>query len=263
MSEVTKLLLCAVTFLTVFAILRWCSRSWGAGKTLAKNKALYSGKMEYVEVSPSDFPWVDASFYGGVSASMTDAGFRFVGDFESLRASRQYPHMRTFLRWFIGDADATMAACYHVKIRGLMRAFALFRLIPKHMRIVDFESEFTDHTFLVTNNAGGLNVFTDCPEITMNQLAVGTSLDRLLVEHRQGIERIVAHHGVEPIRMRTKKDMQASQDRMHSLKSAQRKRAGYVTREQFEEMAGGELSGSQQKFVREFEKAREEDHTDQ
>lgn len=261
MSEITGILLRIVTFLALFVILRHWFRRRAARKALVKSKAMFSGRMEFTEVSPSDFPWVDASFYDEVSARMADAGFRFVGDFESLTASRQYPGLRTFLRCFIGDGDATMAACYHVKSRGLMRVFTLCRLVPKHMRIIDFESEFTDHTFLTTSNSGGLNVFTDCPVITANQLAVGTPLDRLLAEHRQRIERILADRGVEPIRLRTKEDMLASQDRRHALQSAQRKRAGYVTRKQFEGIVGGELSGSQQKFVREFEKARDEDDT--
>ena len=144
MSEITKLLISAVIFLTVFVFLTYWLRRREARKALAKSKAMFSGKLEFTEVSPRDFPWLDTSFYDKVSARMTDAGFRFVGDFESLSASRQYPKLRTFIRCFIGEAGTTTAACYHVKGRGQVGAFGLGLLFGNHIRIVEFESEFTD-----------------------------------------------------------------------------------------------------------------------
>ncbi len=239
---------------------RWHTKT-GAKKQLTRQKTIYSGKMKYAEVPPRDFPWLDEAFYDEVSKKMADAGFRHVGDFECLTLSRQFPSMRTFLRCFVGDAGAIMAAGYHVKVRGLMSVLALLRVIPKNMRTVEFESEFDDRTFLSTNNCAGLNAFTDDPGITIEQLDPSTPLEQLLSRHRERLKRIVEERKVQPVRFATRDDVLAAQDRMHELRSGHRKRTGYVTRDQFEAMAGGKLSHAQREFVDEFEKARNDNQT--
>jgi hypothetical protein len=262
MPPLNHVLLALVVFLLVLPIIaRWRTRR-RAKKTLTQQKAIYSGEMEFADASPRDFPWLDESFYDDVSDMMRHSGFRFIADLECVTATRQFPGMRTFLRCFIGDADTTAAATYHVRLRGKLRILALLGAIPKEIRAIEFETEFTDRTFLCTNNLAGRNPFADCPAITSNQLDYNTPFDELLAKHRETFAEILATRGVEPICIHSRQDALASQSRMHAIKSAHRKQVGYVTPQQFEQLAGHELTPPQQDFVREFEKLRDRDESE-
>jgi hypothetical protein len=258
MPELDRLLAVVLILLVVLSFVwRWWMRR-GARKILNQQKAIYSGTLEYADTSPRDFPWLDAAFYDDASSKMAQAGFRCVGDFECLTISKQFPNMRTFLRCFVGDAGTTMAAAYHVKMRGVMRLFALLRVVAKDIYTIEFESEFSDHTFLTTNNCAGLNPFVDYPGITTHQHSPSTPFEELLADHRKEVQHIVSQREVTPVRVATKQDLLASQDRMHALKSAGAKGRGYVTQDQFEAMAGGKLSDGQRSFVEEFRALRDE-----
>ncbi|MBN1346397.1 MAG: hypothetical protein JXQ73_27160 [Phycisphaerae bacterium] len=258
MREITHLLTIAFIALVVLSFVwQWWMRR-GARKMLDQQKAIYSGTLEYADASPHDFPWVDTFFYDDVSARMAQAGFRYVGDIQCVTANKQYPSMRTFLRCFIGGGGTTMAAAYHVKMRGALRLLALLRVVAKDIRAVEFESEFTDHTFLTTSNLAGLNPFTSYAGITTHQHPPGTPLEELLADHREAVRDIVAQREVTPVRVSTKKEMLASQDRMHVLKSSHAKSHGYVSRDQFEAIAGRKLSKGQRRFVETFEALRDE-----
>ena len=126
---IVETLLYIVVVTVLWLLVRWLTRR-AAGSLLTKQRAIYSGKMEFAKVAPRDFPWLDQSFYDEVSKKMANAGFRRVGDFEYLTLSRQWPSMRTFLRRFVGDAGAIMAAGYHIKVRGVMGVSALLRGLP-------------------------------------------------------------------------------------------------------------------------------------
>ncbi|MCH8966439.1 MAG: hypothetical protein IID43_02070 [Planctomycetes bacterium] len=161
------------------------------------------------------------------------------------------------LRCFIENTGTTIGAAYHVKMKGAMGLLALLRVIPRNMRIVDFETEFTDGTFLNTNNCLGLNPTATCPEIASNQFDPNTSLEELLSFHRQELRKIITERSLEPVLLATIGDLLACQDRMHTLQSEYKKARGYVTPDEFERIAGKKLSRDQNEFVKEFERIRD------
>ncbi len=256
---VTDILFYSVIIFAILAVAAHLHTRWSARKILNQQKAIYSGKMEYANASPDSFPWLDRSFYEDVTRKMLDAGYRNVGDFECLTASRQFPSMRTFVRSFTGDSGTTMSACFHVKMRGFMGFFALLGVIPKNLRTIEFETEFSDNTFLSTSNSLGLNAFTDFPGIVIQQLPPDASYEQILARHREKLRELVEVIKLQPVIVASAEEILASQDRMHELKSRHREKTGYVTREQFKTMAGGKLSDAQNELVDEFERAREED----
>lgn len=261
MSELSGILWLAVAFILLFlfpVLLRWHTKR-GAKRILDQQKAIYSGTMEYAEVDPRSFPWLDMSFYEDFASRMAAEGFRFIGDFECVTVSRKFPNMRSCMRCLVGDDGTTMAAGYHINVRGMIGILGLLRIIPKHMRSYDFESEFDDHTFLCTNNCAGLNALSPCPGITTEQLDPATPLEELLTRHRELRRGIVAERQVRALRFATKAELLASQDRMHKLKSDHRQSVGYVTRDEFAAMAGGALSEPQHQFVDDFEDACDND----
>lgn len=250
----------AAALVALLLLARW-NRKRSAQKLLTQQKSLYSGKMEHAEVHPKDFPWLDESFYDDVSRRMAYARFRCVGDFECLTISRLFPSMRTFSRSFVGHAGTIKAGACHVKTRRLMSVSSVLHFIPKNIQILEFGSEFDDHTFLITHNCADLDSCPECPGITAEQLDPSTPLEQLLSHHRKRLQSIMEERKVQPIRFSTKDDIFASQDRMHELKSRHTRRIGYVTRDQFEAIAGGKLSSGQREFVDDFEKARDDSQT--
>jgi hypothetical protein len=262
MSEFKIILCFIIASLLIIKFLASWQIKRSAKKSLEQQKVIYSGKMEYADASPRDFPWLDESFYSEVSQKMSEVGFRHIGDFECLTLSKQFPSMRTFIRRFIGDMGTTVGEAYHVKILGLMRIFVLLKIIPRNIRTIEFLSEFTDYTFLTTSNNAGFNLFSDFPGIISNQLAPSTPFDKLLSTHLEKLERVVKENNVKPVCFGNREDVLASGDRMQMLKSAHKKRTGYISREHFEQIAGDKSSVLQNEYMREFEKARDQNNID-
>jgi hypothetical protein len=252
-----KILILLGLFVVVRSILRRWQVRRGARRILEQQIAIYSGKMEFAEVSPRDFPWLNEAFYEEASMKMAGAGFQCIGDFECLTNSKQFPNMRTFLRCFISGDGSIMAAAYHVKMLGMMGLLAMLGIIRRNIFAIEFETEFADETFLGTNNLAKLNVFTDYPGLTLHQYEPGTDFEELLAHHRGELRRIVQERNLEPLRLESKQDVLESQDRLHALKSEHSKRRGYVSRQEFEELAGKELKGAQLELVEEFETLRD------
>jgi hypothetical protein len=249
-------------YFTIITAVLWLFTRWNlkrlARKTYSQQKAIYSGAMEYADANPNDFNWLDLAFYDDVTAKFSHLSFRHVGDVECVTATRQYPGMRTFMRVFVGDGGNSMAACYHVKMRGMFGILSLFGVIPRNMRVVEFESEFSDQTFLATTTAPK-KLIGDFPFLTHVCVDPNVSPAEMLARHREEMRRITNERGVQPVRLMSKADMLASQDRLQIMKSAHKKKVGYVTRDDFAGMAGGKLSTAQTKLVDEFERIRDTD----
>ncbi|GJM26233.1 MAG: hypothetical protein DHS20C16_26480 [Phycisphaerae bacterium] len=236
-----------------------------AKKILQEAKSLYSGELAFVDASPDEFRWLDRSFYDEATENMAKAGFRFVADVESLSMSRIYPNTRTFIRCFVSKDSTTTAAAYHVKIRGLtgilmglISRFSKSTSIGRNIKTIDIGTEYSNHTFLNTENTLGRPGITSCPEITKNRLPVDTSFEELLDTHRRMNAEIMLDHGVEPIRITSREDLLASQEREHALICAHKKRVGFVTSDQFKEIAGGKLASHQQMILQEIENMQNE-----
>lgn len=203
-----------------------------------KRKAFYSGPLEYDQVLPRDFPQLDQTWYDEVTSKLTHAAFRHVGDFENLTATRQFPHiLRNLHRFFISDDEVTMACACHIKVTDQSRDLALKGDIPTDRRLIDFETEFSDGTFLVTNNATA-RIMRMCPGIMQFQHPPDTPLEQLLNYHREQLKLILAGQGSEPIRIRSSDELLASQNRQHKVKSDYMRSCGCFSREELEAIAG-------------------------
>jgi hypothetical protein len=100
-------------------------------------------------VRPSDFPELDCEFYDRVRSSLEAHGFRFLGDRENITLSRIVPDSRTFIRTTVSADGSIVGGAYHLKVRRV-------RGIPVEKRTIEFETEFSDGTFLSTSNAGAI-----------------------------------------------------------------------------------------------------------
>ena len=230
-----------------------------AKRILSQQKAIYAGKMERVEVRPHDFPQLNLAYYDDASTNMSRAGFRWLGDYECLTVTRAFPNMRTFIRCFVGDDGTITVGVYHIRPRGWMRPLTLLGIVPRNIYAFEFETEFADGTFLVTNNLAGQNRMAACPGFLTFQHAPHLKPEDLLKHHREQLLVVCSEKGIEPLRVRSREELWASQDRGNVLKSEYRKSRGYLTREDFEAIAGRTLKSEDEKLVSEFETQRDKE----
>lgn len=202
---------------------------------------LYSGPHEHAQVKASDFKGLNHAYYDRTQAELESHGFRCLGDFENVTLSRALPHMRTFLRRLVGEEGTTMAAIYQVKHGGIwMRLLSMCGRLTKDPSYVDFETEFTDGTFLATSNTEGSKT-SAVPGIIGQRQPRATTPGELLALHRQKLAELTAQ-GLSPVGVNSAAESQASQDRMQEIKNQHRKKSGYVDMEQVRALAEAKAS---------------------
>ena len=150
-------------------------------------------------------------------AKLQEAGFEHVGDVQDVIANRT-------ARWLVRPAyirvmlhpDGTQAGVYAVRMAWVGSLLALFRLMPRTMRVVDLETELTDGRFVVTNNNLGVDTSEPKADIVQRQLDPATPVAELLAEHRLAVR----ESGGEAVPIRTLDQAIASQTRLNDLKRA-------------------------------------------
>lgn len=201
-----------------------------ARKIVATSKAIYSAPHEVVEVRASTFRDLDHRFYDATRVELEALGFRFLADIEDLTLSRQFPSMRTFIRSLTGDQGTISAAIYQLKFRGFYRILQLAGLLARRPFFVDFETEFSDGTFLATSNTAETDLNSAVPEIHRYRLAQAAPVAQLLAVHREQLE-LRRQKGLIPTRVSSLAEARALQDRLQQAKNRHKHGLGYVDAE--------------------------------
>lgn len=232
-----------LTFFAIWAAISlggWLLRLWlsparGAKQIHTDAQALYSAPHEFAEVEARAFRWADHRYYDQTEAALAALGFRKLGDLEDLSTSRVYPAMRTFIRAMAGERGTISAGIFHLKMRGWYRLLVLCRLLPGHLRSVDFETELSDGTFVATGNSLGKDLSSEIPGIARLGLPDATPLAELLAAHREHLARILGERpGASARRVESLADDLALQGRMQELKNRHKAAQGFVDLEQFD-----------------------------
>jgi len=238
-----------------FVLQRWLGGS--SGDPVKATEKLYAGPHEFRGAAPQEFPHLDLAFYDETQAWMEGHGFRVLGDVEDVTASSAYPNMRTFLRVMVSNDGTVPAACYHVNLRGWMRVLQWVGVLPRVLKVLDFETEFNDGTFLTTSNSKGLDMMSEVPGHRKVQYPQATSFEEMLEVHRSILAQWTrADPSYQPLRMSSLDDVMASQKRSQQITSEFRQKSGYVSEEEMQRMAGGAMTLPAQQLLREFEKVR-------
>jgi len=221
---------------------RWLLKT-SARKLYEQQKTVYSGKHEFMTVSPRIFPWLDIDYYDNVAARLRRLDFRHLGDVEDKTATLAFPSMRTFVRVLQSADGAVTAGVYQVKPRGFTRLFTSLGLIPRDMRVLDLESELNNGTFLATSNGLGLNLTAEVNGITRQLADPATPVEELLRLHRETLGKMCAETSeLQALAWRSMEEILASQERMQELKNARKAALGYVDAEEIARVAAGSLS---------------------
>ena len=204
-------------------------------------EVLHQERHEYAITTLDAYPDLDRAFYEESTQALLNSGFTMLGDVENVTVTRQNPSFRTCLRSFSGDGDCVSAAVYHVRPKGLLRVLQWIGLLPRSMRVIDLETEFSNGTFVCTTNVpAGQQILTG-PRVQMTYRK-GWSVGPLLQLHRQAIAAHGAASATQPVRVGSMEATLEMQQRLQTAKAIHRKAS--ITRESIRAMVGPAVADS-------------------
>jgi hypothetical protein len=173
-----------------------------------KERELYSSNYETVTVDPFEFTWLNLDYYDTKQHELESLGFKKIGDYESLPHTKVFPEARFFIRIFNNihcDIKVDVSQIHAVKPKNVFE-----RIIT--LRIVEFVTEFSDGTFLNTNNA--LDTLTyDVEGIVFRKFPPNTPIETLLDTHEEEIEKICETKNLKVILHRNAEELEAAGER--------------------------------------------------
>ena len=212
-----------------------------AQRLLANIEATYVPTHNYVEVSASDFPHLNLRFYDQVRDDLKKAGYRYISDLEdtSISSAPGTVLKRIMIRTMLSSDGSVMAAAYDLKVKFFARVvLALLRRTPRP--VIDFETEYSNGSFLVTTNAEAASAIKTPPMVMTEYLPASTPTEAILRAH---IERMQAFQSAlpeaTPKTQRTQADMLIAQNRMNALKAAYREQLGGISAEELAALSVG------------------------
>jgi len=195
-------------------------------------KTLALTRHEYASVDARKFKHLDLAYYDNIRRQLESIGYQYLDDQENVTLRRR-SGTRTFVRMFLGRDQATMAELYH-----FIPKFTLRVLGAKPVKVLGFETWFSDGCFVVTNNAELSGKLDSPPAIDALRLPAGTSWNLLVESHQRRIAKYLAGHpGVTPVKLGGMDDVRKAQDEQQRIKSEFRKRVG-LSKAELERFAG-------------------------
>ncbi|MGJ8660825.1 MAG: hypothetical protein ACSHXL_02180 [Bacteroidota bacterium] len=178
----------------------------------------FGRKQIWEPVDPQNFKNLDLDFYDRIQKELESLGFRCIGNDENQTLKGGFEDMYTFVRTFISGDETVQSAVYHPKPALWVRCL-LFLTGSKLGKVYDFETELSDGSFVVTNNAKMASSLPPVPNINSKQYQVGTSLKNVLKGHLQRVQKQLNEKAdVKAVRVSTKKELWSSQARLEEVK---------------------------------------------
>jgi hypothetical protein len=201
-----------------------------------KNKAVYGEPHEYRAAADADFAGADREWYEASTRELAACGYSQLGDVVNATLEKVYG-VSTVNRFLVSADGTTIGVLFH-----LVLPVAEGRPEPKEFRTSDFESEFTDCTFLLTSNSVESALMTSPPAIEQRRHPRETPLAELAKLHEADKAAILAakQDGAAAavcVRISTLAEALESMRREHAIKSAFRKGIGYVDPEEIRRIA--------------------------
>lgn len=180
----------------------------------------------YRLVSWEDFPDLDLAFYQRTQAALEGLGFRILGDVENLTMSKW---ARNFVRHMASSDGLTMAEVYDVRLQGWMSALLRVSNTPADFRTIEFTSELSDSTFVVTANTLGGDKTPPPEGARFSRHPRSTPPQELLTLHSEAVEEWLRERpGVSLVPHLTLEEDVAACHRMQDLRIAQYRKRGFL-----------------------------------
>ncbi len=205
---------------------------------------------EFVPADSREFSADQQAFAKRASAQLQQLGFVELGDFNPVHLTHML-NRPTLVRVYRSEDCSICAASFRMKPSwpGWL-AFLLLKLTGKwhEPAVIDFESEFSDGHFLVTNNSGELSPFGYGARIDTLALPLRTPVPTLLAQHQA---RVAAYRQSHPqavlSQVRDSASVFALQTRLNVCKRAYRRGIGYITDAELQQMLGSRYQELQEK----------------
>jgi hypothetical protein len=207
------LVFASATFFTLFELTRpkKANRGEVERKQQELNRIVHSGELhDYQLVSPEKFPYVDQYFYQEATDRFEENGFKLIGDVENVTLSKLAPATATFTRCLVSADQSIVGGIRHKPSAN-----------PKKIsRSRELHSEFSDGTFLITNDTGVNTIVRHAPRVTSTFVKNGTRLDEMLKLHREAIAaKVLASPNPTIVRIASADDYIHMRYRMHDVLS--------------------------------------------
>lgn len=205
-----------------------------AARILSQIQATYVPTHNYVEVSSDEFRHLNLRFYERTLSDLAKMGFRHLTDFEDTTLTNVpgtiFP--RIMIRSMLSPDGTIMAAAYDLKVKMLWRV-VLTLLRQKLKPVIDFETEYSDGTFVVTSNGEAASSMKTPPMIIAEYLPAGTPVKEVFARHLRCLEAVEA---VNPSATRrsfaNREEIVLAQNRMNAIKAAYRQELGGISVEE-------------------------------
>ncbi|AXQ27566.1 tetratricopeptide repeat protein [Solimonas sp. K1W22B-7] len=168
-------------------------------------------------------------------------GFVYLGDFDPRHLAPLLSES-TLLRCYRSGDGSVAANSYAVRPNragwvGWLR-LRLARL-PRSVGVMEFETEFADGGFVVTNNGGNANPFAHGSRVDTLALPAGSRADFLFERHRRRCADYLRQHtGVGVRELDDLPGLVAMQDRLAETKNEYRQSIGYASDEELQRLLG-------------------------
>jgi len=199
-------------------------------------------KHEYGPASPRNFPHLDLTFYDRCEHELQQLGFRSLGDWENLTVSRAstsaVAFKRTFLRLAVSRDGLVAAALYHARPRLALRLMLSVLGNQTFFKNCEFETEYSDGSFLVTTNSNAASTLRIPPAMIVDNRPHSTAIATLSGLHRQRMNAYTSLvPSIRPSTYHNADDVLASQHRQQALRSAYRKQIRGISRQELAELS--------------------------
>ena len=188
--------------------------------------------MKLQRVEAKDYPLVDQRFYNQTGLRIANLGFNEAGDFIPVTGHESDGSMRCFIRAFIAHDGPYTAACFHPRPRfwiGLLSRLLCGRL----GKVVEFETEFSDDTWVLSTTAPKTRLFDPPPLIMREHFPEKIDVSELLDTHKQRVKAyLTANPGVTARKIYDVAGLERAQARQHDITAVYRSMVGGLTAEE-------------------------------
>jgi len=225
----------------------------GAKKIDELNQSVYSGvhHRRIVDESTIRVYGLDMEFYVQKSEELGQLGFRWLKDIVIVELEQNWMRCRSVIRTFLSGDGTTMSGVYHARFGGLVGLLSKIGLLPRKIKVTDFETELSDRTFVTTSDAPMAGKSSEFPGISRLFLPVGISSSELWAAHCEHVREEIEQKGrtVMPVILRTFEELCASQDRLQLLKSRHRNSAAFDAGAEVMRHGGGAMTPDQMEMA--------------
>jgi hypothetical protein len=213
----------------------------GAKELVEDTKKRYAKRHEYRTITPAEFQHLDLGFYDEAKRRFEKHGFRHLRDEEDVTIKNTSMDPRTFIRVMLSHDGTISAAFYQPKVKLLARILLKITR-TKVGRTTDCESELSNGAFICTSNAVTAGMISTPTDILTEYLPFESDPDLVLERHKERLcEHLDSHPDISVITLRSIEDVHASQHRQEAIKAAYRESVGWVSKEELEKCASGDL----------------------